>query len=66
MVLVVSRSDLHFGFEHPFFPFQIGRTNNITRRRVGRLERKTKFLTASSLEIFATLYTGTLAIAADN
>ena len=43
MVLVVSRSDLHFGFEHPFFPLLIGRTSNITRRRVGRLERKTKF-----------------------
>ena len=66
MVLVVSRSDLHFGFEHPFFPFLIGRVSNIVRRKVGHLKRKTKFLTALSLEIFVTSYTGTPAIAADN
>ena len=44
----------------------IGRASNIARRKVGRLESKTKFLTASSLEIFATSYTGTPAIAPDN
>ena len=38
MFLVVSRSNVHFGFEHPFFASPIGRASRIARRKVGPLE----------------------------
>ena len=31
MFLVVSRSDVHFGFDHPFFECPIGRARKIAR-----------------------------------
>ena len=39
MFIVVSRSDVHFGFEQLFFACPIGPAILLARRKIGRLER---------------------------
>ena len=39
MFLVVFRSDVHFGFENPFFCVPDWSRNLFVRQKVGRLER---------------------------
>ena len=39
MLLVLSRSDVHFGFEHPFLCAWSGAQIKLLARKIGRLER---------------------------
>ena len=39
MLLVLSRSDVHFGFEHPFLCARSGAQIKLLARKIGRLER---------------------------
>ena len=40
MFLVASRSDVQFGFDHPFFAYPIGRVSKIARQKSRELRKK--------------------------